>query len=62
MKLPKGYSNVHDLATRHGYVQLADIVKWSIEPCPHSLGKYPYLGSKKACQRCWEELQQAGGK
>jgi len=47
---------------RVGYVKLVDVVKWSGELCPHSWGKYPNLGSKKGCQRCWEELEQSGGK
>jgi hypothetical protein len=32
------------------------IVEWSDSPCPHSWGKYPNLGSRKGCQRCWKEL------
>jgi hypothetical protein len=33
-----------------------EVVKWSETLCPHSWGKYPNLGSKKGCQRCWEDL------
>ena len=49
------------LIEKAGYVKLTDIIAWSEEPCPHSWGKYPNLGSKKGCQRCWEELPAGVG-
>ena len=33
------------------------IIKWADELCPHSWGKYPNLGGKNGCQRCWEALK-----
>ena len=56
-----------DYVNNNGIIQLRDCLmladqilvlvrQWSLELCPHSLGKYPYLHSRKDCQRCWEEL------